>query len=95
MTCELLCELRVIAYSHIPRVHWVLKTESTLVLTNLHLELSVFLPLYEEILHVERSVIGLNLNTISKVVKDSSVNIETDKTLCESITRVLAILICC
>ena len=95
MTCEFLCELRIITYSHIPWVHWVLKTESTLILTNLDLELRVFLPLYEEILHMERCVICLELNTISEIAKDSTVNIETNKTLCESVTRVLAILRSC
>ena len=50
-------------------------------------------PLYEVVLHVERSVIGLDLYTILEIIQYGAVQIDTEQTLAQAIVLVLTILV--
>ena len=89
MTRQFLGQLRVVPYPDIPRIHRVFQSEGTLELSYLDLELRVFPPFEEEILHVKLIIIGLHLKAIGEIAEYRSIDIEADKALRKTIVAVL------
>ena len=68
---------REVACANIPRVHGVLKSKSSLELTNFDREELVFSPLHIEILHV-RAAVELELDPVVELMVYTTVNVRTD-----------------